>query len=50
VIPGTVPSLMNPPEGCRFAPRCPRRFEKCDQPVPLFKLEDGRRVRCWLYE
>jgi peptide/nickel transport system ATP-binding protein len=50
VIPGTVPSLMNPPEGCRFAPRCPRRFEKCDQPVPLFALDDGRKVRCWLYE
>jgi peptide/nickel transport system ATP-binding protein len=50
VIPGTVPSLMNPPEGCRFAPRCPRRFEKCDQPVPLFNLDDGRKVRCWLYE
>jgi peptide/nickel transport system ATP-binding protein len=50
VIPGTVPSLMHPPTGCRFAARCSRRFEKCDQPVPLFELEDGRSVRCWLYE
>jgi peptide/nickel transport system ATP-binding protein len=50
VIPGTVPSLMNPPEGCRFAPRCPRRFEKCDQPVPLFSPDNVRKVRCWLYE
>jgi peptide/nickel transport system ATP-binding protein len=50
VIPGTVPSLVNPPTGCRFASRCSRRFEKCDQPVPLFELEAGRKVRCWLYD
>jgi len=49
-IPGTVPSLINPPEGCRFADRCPRRFARCDEPVPMFELDDGRKVRCWLYE
>ncbi|NJM05653.1 ABC transporter ATP-binding protein [Candidatus Gracilibacteria bacterium] len=49
-IPGVVPSLINPPVGCRFADRCKKRFDKCDQPVPLFELEDGRKVRCWLYE
>ncbi|HWQ14276.1 MAG TPA: ABC transporter ATP-binding protein [Roseiflexaceae bacterium] len=49
-IPGTVPSLVNPPEGCRFKDRCPHRFEKCDQDVPLFFLEGGRQSRCWLYE
>jgi peptide/nickel transport system ATP-binding protein len=50
VIPGTVPSLINPPKGCRFADRCNRRFEKCDQAPPLIPLEDGRKARCWLYE
>ncbi len=50
VIPGTVPSLMNPPKGCRFAARCSKRFDKCDQPPPLLALDDGRKVRCWLYE
>jgi peptide/nickel transport system ATP-binding protein len=50
VIPGTVPSLINPPQGCRFASRCSKRFEKCDQAVPLFDQEGGRKVRCWLYE
>jgi peptide/nickel transport system ATP-binding protein len=50
VIPGTVPSLMNPPKGCRFAARCSKRFEKCDQAPPLISLDDGRKVRCWLYE
>ena len=38
VIPGTVPSLMNPPKGCRFAARCSKRFDKCDQPPPLIPL------------
>ncbi|HMQ30999.1 MAG TPA: ABC transporter ATP-binding protein [Chloroflexaceae bacterium] len=50
VIPGTVPSLIGPPKGCRFADRCSRRFEKCDEHPPLIPLEDGRKVRCWLYE
>jgi peptide/nickel transport system ATP-binding protein len=50
VIPGTVPSLMNPPKGCRFAARCSKRFDKCDQPPDLIQLDGGRKVRCWLYE
>jgi peptide/nickel transport system ATP-binding protein len=49
VIPGTVPSLIDPPPGCRFAPRCSRRFERCDQEPPLIATDDGRTVRCWLY-
>ncbi len=49
-IPGTVPSLINVPPGCRFANRCPYRMEKCDQEEPpLIKLEGNRLVRCWLY-
>jgi peptide/nickel transport system ATP-binding protein len=28
-IPGTPPSLIEPSEGCRFAPRCPHRFDRC---------------------
>jgi len=28
-IPGAPPSLLSPPEGCRFAPRCPHRFDRC---------------------
>jgi len=49
-IPGQPPSLLNPPQGCRFAERCEKRFEKCDQEPPIRQLEDGRRVKCWLYE
>ena len=48
-IVGHPPSLLNPPTGCRFADRCPSRFEKCVEEPPLF---GGRRtrVKCWLYE
>ncbi len=49
-IPGVVPSLVNPPPGCRFANRCPHRFEQCDRDPPLFAMRDGRTVRCWLYD
>lgn len=47
-ITGQPPSLINPSAGCRFAPRCPKRFEKCDQDPPVFD-QDGRKVKCWLY-
>jgi peptide/nickel transport system ATP-binding protein len=49
-IAGEPPNLMNPPRGCRFAPRCPFRFDRCDEEPPLIEKEDGRHVRCWLYE
>jgi peptide/nickel transport system ATP-binding protein len=49
-IPGEPPSLLNPPRGCRFASRCPLRFERCDEEPPLIDKGDGRRVRCWLYD
>ena len=49
-IPGQVPSLLNPPAGCRFAPRCAYRMDQCTQEEPpLIKLEGDRLVRCWLY-
>jgi peptide/nickel transport system ATP-binding protein len=49
VIEGTVPNPLRWPAGCRFAPRCRYRFEKCDQPPPLFPV-DGQLARCWLIE
>jgi peptide/nickel transport system ATP-binding protein len=33
-IEGTPPSLLDPPTGCPFHPRCPYRFEPCDKEVP----------------
>jgi oligopeptide/dipeptide ABC transporter ATP-binding protein len=46
---GQPPSLLNPPEGCRFAPRCSKRFERCQEEPPLFS-QGGETVKCWLYE
>jgi peptide/nickel transport system ATP-binding protein len=47
-IVGQPPSLVNLPAGCRFAERCPRRFDKCVEDPPTIR-KDGRTVKCWLY-
>ena len=51
-IPGAPPNLANPPEGCRFHPRCPYVMDRCQQEVPLFlPVAEGRndhRVACFL--
>jgi peptide/nickel transport system ATP-binding protein len=47
-ITGQPPSLINPPTGCRFADRCPKRFDRCTQEPPTVDV-DGRLVKCWLY-
>jgi peptide/nickel transport system ATP-binding protein len=47
-ITGQPPSLLDPPTGCRFASRCPARFERCSQDPPTFEHQ-GRKVKCWLY-
>ena len=47
-ITGQPPSLLNPPTGCRFAERCPSRYEPCDEEPPTINIE-GRTVKCWLH-
>jgi peptide/nickel transport system ATP-binding protein len=47
-IPGKPPSLIGLKPGCRFAPRCSFRFDKCDQDPPVIQ-KDGRIVSCWLH-
>lgn len=50
-IEGTVPSPVDYPKGCRFAPRCEHAFEKCiNEAPPLIKIDSQRKVRCWKYE
>jgi oligopeptide/dipeptide ABC transporter ATP-binding protein len=50
-IEGTVPRPTNLPEGCHFAPRCPRRMPRCTEgDIPLYRLEGGVEVRCVLYD
>ena len=54
-IPGSVPNLVNLPQGCKFAPRCRARFENnlhiCAEEEPTIKsIAEAHTVRCWLYE
>ena len=46
-IPGTVPSLLHPPPGCRFAPRCRRATPECvAAEPPLLELAPGHWAAC----
>ncbi len=46
-IPGTPPSLKNPPSGCRFAERCKYAVPTCKtQSMPMLSFDDGRKYRC----
>jgi oligopeptide/dipeptide ABC transporter ATP-binding protein len=50
-IPGAPPSLIDPPAGCHFRPRCPHEFERCQHVPPLeARMTDapGHLDRCWL--
>ena len=54
VIPGTVPSLISLPKGCRFASRCQARIDHdldiCTQEQPkLREIAPNHLVRCWLH-
>jgi peptide/nickel transport system ATP-binding protein len=50
-IPGQPPSLVSPPAGCHFRPRCPHAFERCGETPPLrggLPEAPGHLDRCWL--
>ncbi len=49
-VPGEPPSLIDPPSGCRFNPRCPFATDLCRTEVPdLFDVAPGRSAACWAY-
>ena len=51
VLPGDVPSPLNPPSGCPFHPRCPQAMEKCRTEVPSLEDVAGsstHQVACFL--
>jgi oligopeptide/dipeptide ABC transporter ATP-binding protein len=47
-IAGSVPPPNAWPGGCRFGPRCPERFARCDQMPSLRRGAPGHEARCWL--
>jgi peptide/nickel transport system ATP-binding protein len=50
-IPGQPPSLLEPPPGCPFAPRCPYVFDRCRTEMPPLDpagTEPGHVSACWL--
>lgn len=48
-IAGQPPSLIAPPEGCRFAARCTRAEARCHEAYPPeVEISSGHRVACWL--
>ncbi len=50
VIPGRVPHATRWPPGCRFHPRCPWAWERCEERLPPLLDAGAARARCWLAE
>jgi peptide/nickel transport system ATP-binding protein len=46
-IPGSPPSLLKPPTGCRFRARCPLAFDKCAEEPPFVEVDTDHWVACW---
>lgn len=47
ILPGEVPSPVNPPAACRFHPRCPRRIDICSKvEPPLLEVRPGHWLAC----
>jgi oligopeptide/dipeptide ABC transporter ATP-binding protein len=50
ILPGDPPSPVDPPPGCVFHPRCPRRMEVCGREIPaLAERENGHPTACHLF-
>jgi peptide/nickel transport system ATP-binding protein len=44
---GAPPTLLDPPEGCRFRARCPLASSACAKQPPFTEVAPGHRVACW---
>ncbi len=49
-VPGEVPDLTDPPQGCRFHPRCPYLMDVCKKAKPRYWKAGDSVVLCYLYE
>jgi oligopeptide/dipeptide ABC transporter ATP-binding protein len=49
ILQGDLPSPSNPPNGCKFHPRCPACMDICKTVIPQLKSVQGRLVACHLY-
>ena len=51
LLEGTIPSMLNPPSGCKFHTRCKKCMEICKKEAPKPReTEDGHVVYCHLYD
>jgi oligopeptide/dipeptide ABC transporter ATP-binding protein len=51
ILPGNVPSPVNPPSGCPFHPRCFAKVGKiCEEQYPPYFQVDEQQVACWVYK
>ena len=48
-IEGSPPGLLNPPPGCPFAERCPKRMAQCERRPAFYAIGEGHRAACWLW-
>jgi oligopeptide/dipeptide ABC transporter ATP-binding protein len=50
-VPGQVPPATAWPAGCRFHPRCPFKWSRCETEMPeLLEVAPGHKARCWLVQ
>jgi oligopeptide/dipeptide ABC transporter ATP-binding protein len=51
ILTGDVPNPIDPPQGCRFHPRCPRKFGPCaESEPPLKETAPGHSAACFLFQ
>ena len=50
ILPGEVPSPINPPSGCHFHPRCPQAMARCAEVEPALRDVEGRILACHLFD
>ena len=48
-IEGSPPGLLNPPPGCPFAERCPKRMPQCERQPAFYTAGESHRAACWLW-